>query len=628
MKGKDSKKAKTKRPKGRPKKLSKEDRTKNLKTIQEEKAKLGKDNKEKAIAAFNGNFLEQFNGNAKNPVPSDNPGRFKFKIEELVKARKRLEELEDGANTKEVKEIKELSKKFLSKDENKLASALAHYYEQPVWIGQLITLKICIENVINSFLDGKLTFNEVKVQDVTSEVKKALDSIPSPSKLDEEDMDKEARAAVDEMDKALSDPTFIADLIQAEADESEDEELKKAEEEIGMDVEDDKDKKEVKESDKKSEKKALPKKSKKDPNEILMEKDEVKDESFDKILQDISNGKIKIDIFDNAQTIKKLSVSKMAEKESLRKANNSVQKLDNKEYLSSFNIEGPIFNNIVQGIKKLDLSSTCNTFIREFGSKMDNNAPFIIMIKLLVDKVQVLEESVKNLNEALKQKSQVDDNIQARALKGKENTQIKKIIKSSFIPQDDWNKLSSVQKSLHQIKDWEQFPKYTIWNGYNMDDKKLFFKERIKWNIRRLEFLCDIASGKNKEAIKNPENWNMEVNAATCLINQLYYSDKYSRGTFCKEWKDLYLSVDPNVRKEYFKKRLVAKEIISKLTQEKKIKAFVYRKNVRIPVNDEVYWELDLNKIADEALSREKKNNRGKNRGYTDALLKGEKNFM
>ena len=144
----------------------------------------------------------------------------------------------------------------------------------------------------------------------------------------------------------------------------------------------------------------------------------------------------------------------------------------------------------------------------------------------------------------------------------------------------------------------------------------------------KLEFLCDIASGKNKEAIKNPENWNMEVNAATCLINQLYYSDKYSRGTFCKEWKDLYLSVDPNVRKEYFKKRLVAKEIISKLTQEKKIKAFVYRKNVRIPVNDEVYWELDLNKIADEALSREKKNNRGKNRGYTDALLKGEKNFM
>ena len=90
------------------------------------------------------------------------------------------------------------------------------------------------------------------------------------------------------------------------------------------------------------------------------------------------------------------------------------------------------------------------------------------------------------------------------------------------------------------------------------------------------------------------------------LTNQLYYVDKYAFGTYCNEFKKLYVSVPKDVRNDFCKTRLLAKEIISKLAKEGKLTGFVYRKRIKIPLNNTPYWDIDLDEKANAELLKQK----------------------
>ena len=397
------------------------------------------------------------------------------------------------------------------------------------------------------------------------------------------------------------------------------------------DVEGDK-KIEDKKEDKKEESKDSGAKAKKKKmnNEDLM-KYEGKDDSFEGRVLKINKGEIPLNVcMDKAKRLEKIHLNKVAIDLATKNANKMIQDYKGLNFINTFNISDNDAVNFLNNNPKTDLSGSIKTFVSFWSNQKDltiREKSLILLIKVLADQLNNLKGTVENLANAVTGKNKLDEQIQSKVLKGKENTQVKKIVQSSYIPDKEWNELSSIQKSLHQIKDWEQFPRYNIWTNYKIDEKKEFFKQRIKWNINRIRFLIDLIEGNPND---NKENWNTEINAGTCLINQLYYADKFARGGYCPEFRQLYKDVDNETRLEYSKIRVEARAIIEKLTKDKKIRAFVYRKNVRIQVDEKPYWEYDLDKIADEEIAKDGKNKRPPGRGrrfYKKNVPKGEENF-
>ena len=236
-----------------------------------------------------------------------------------------------------------------------------------------------------------------------------------------------------------------------------------------------------------------------------------------------------------------------------------------------------------------ELKNTCNTRETSF---------LFVIIRLLMNKIDSLEKVVKNLTNSLNQKVEIDEN---HVMKEKGNLQMKKIFKGDYIPQVEWNKLSNIDKAMHNVRDFAQYPKPSIWKNFNEKEKLEFFEEKLKWNRDRAKFLRQLAEGKmvDKELMK--WKWNANISLSRAITCNLYYGDKFSDGFKVKEFQELWKKSNSDLRKETNMERMKLKGVLRKLNEKKKIQdAFVYVENWFVKL-DGLYWENNLEALKDKA---------------------------
>ena len=142
-----------------------------------------------------------------------------------------------------------------------------------------------------------------------------------------------------------------------------------------------------------------------------------------------------------------------------------------------------------------------------------------------------------------------------------------------------------------------------------------------------MRFLINLLQGKKDK--ENIYGFRTDINAAVALNNNVYYFERYSRGTFCPEIRNLWKKLDSATRIAYNKMREIAKIALEKLCQRGLFKGFVYRKNVSITLENEVFWKVDLDSIANEKIVKEKERfvyKKGAIGGKPPSLLGRKKN--
>ena len=554
-------------------------------TIKKVKATRLKDKDGLANLVKASSALEVFNGEKIN-VKGDKEIS-KAKIQQLLKARDKLQEFYLGCARSDQKEVNNLANNFLTKDEIELAELTAEMFKQPKYVAKIVVLLDKIKSIEKSIENKEIVFKAVDAQGIVNEYSRSL-----KKEIMDIDEDEESSKLKTELDNILS--------VFENPDE--------AEKIIGEKLED---KKEVPKEKNEIVNEDELKEAKKKTNDELMKYEE-KDDEFDRIIESIKKGDIKLDVVDKERKTELFAIknkelenlTESAKKELIDFGKRRTFNFDvaNQSQLFSLpNKDCPL--NFLDSLDSLTKMLTSSAAGREVAIL---DYAIIAALRGVAENVNVMRRVLEKTLLISEKKKDLDKDIQAKALKGKNNTQIKKVLKNSYIPESQWKDMTSIQKSMKQIKDWDQFPRANIWRKYNDEEKKAFFKERIGWNNERMNFLMLVAKGdqKNSEVYTKKYGWDTSIDAGRALVNQLYYADKYVSGTFCTEFKKLYLSLDKPIRVEFCKTRAVAKEVITKLAQEKKLTGFVYRKKIRIPLNNVPYWEMDLDKIADDQLKK------------------------
>lgn len=220
------------------------------------------------------------------------------------------------------------------------------------------------------------------------------------------------------------------------------------------------------------------------------------------------------------------------------------------------------------------------------------------LIKFLVGKIEMLEKTVSELTESLNKKVEIDEK---HIMKEKGNLQMKKIFKGDYVPQEDWNKLSNVQKALHNIRDFAQYPKPSLWKNFKDDEKLRFFEEKIKWNRDRAIFLRTLAEGGKLPEEIAKYNWNQNISLSRAITSNLYYGDKFSDGFQVKEFQDLWKKSNKELRLSSCNERMKLKGVLRKLNEKKKIEdAFVYYQSWFIKI-DGLYWDANMPVLKEKA---------------------------
>ena len=555
------------------------------------KIKKHKDSRKKGDLAkkiMNNDLLCKFNGTVNNDQKSFEKSA-NIRIESLIKAQKRILELYEGCNRKDIKEINELAQELLTPEE--LESAIFYAKEEGMkqYVAKLAYIKQALDTALLELESGGFSFSSddkkktVHVKDLTVQIKAKLNNeIKEEMNIEAEDSkDKEDAQKLEKILKG--DEEVIKDLLNEE--EEKPKEPEKAPD--GLVVDESK----------------------------LVNMDANDDAIFNEILGKIEKGEIKLDAVDKNQRINSLNNEKAEMNTQFVMAESALEAIDKLESVKDFEL-------FTDENKHLLLEKSVRTdfsvapFLKYMSTQKltKNEMIMVFMIKNLTENLSAVKTALDSVIKMINNKVKIDDKIQMQALKSNQSaeaTQIKKIIKSSYIPDSQWKKMSSVQKAVKQVKDWDQFPKYSIWTSYNEQNKIDFLKERVKWNIARLDFLANLAAGYKPN---NPENWNTEINVGTALTNQLYYADRYMRGSKCKEWDTIYKKLDQNLRTEYYNIRSKCRAILKNLANQKKLTGFVYCRNVRIPVNNKCYWEIGLEKIAEENIKKYKES------GYVEPI--------
>ena len=225
----------------------------------------------------------------------------------------------------------------------------------------------------------------------------------------------------------------------------------------------------------------------------------------------------------------------------------------------------------------------------------DTQTAFIyIIIKSLAERCKALEGAILELTKSVKTKVEIDEK---HVVKEKGNVQMKKIFRGDYIPQKDWEKLSNIDKALHNLRDFAQFPKPSIWKNFKDDEKLKFFEYKLRWNIDRAKFLAALASGVKPDEDLARYRWNCNISLTRAITCNLYYGDKFSDGFRVKEFSELWKKSKKELRIEANTERGKLKQILIKLNSEKKISdASVYYENWLVKLSG-LYWENALEKL-------------------------------
>ena len=175
---------------------------------------------------------------------------------------------------------------------------------------------------------------------------------------------------------------------------------------------------------------------------------------------------------------------------------------------------------------------------------------------------------------------------------------MKKIFRGDYIPQKEWNNLSNVDKALHNVKDFAQFPKPSIWKTFSQEEKLKFFQGKLQWNLDRARFIRQLAEGKDLDKDLMKYKWNANISLSRAITCNLYYGDKFSDGHRVREFSDLWRKADKKLRISCNTERGKIKEILIRLNKDKPIQdAVLYHDGWFLKISG-LYWDNDLEKLA------------------------------
>lgn len=545
---------KNKDPGGGKKKLK-------LKSI---KKKIVKPNQLKST--ITSDMFLKFNGQNKSKIYSNKKEGIKDNIDALMETHVELKAMmNDGMKKNDIKKLNALAKELLSKEDTQFIDEnYEALKEEPDFKGCKkadLTLSLVYQRtaeLIESFNDAK----EVKeLEDEYPIFLKEVEEMKKKLKKQEEENIKDEELNEDEINTASKIFDIVKPKESGEAMEMEDE-------------------------------------------------GELTNEEMKKALDVLLEGKKELNIYDKNNFLRELSQHKKGIDSLLQSTANTLKNDPNLIIISKGDIKREniikLLSNNEKGVDPISLINLYSEYMTTNESQFSDGDLFTaLIIKGIVYELNKLKNSIQNVVKSLTDKIQIDDKVQSKVMKGKNNTEMKKVFTSSYVPQDEWDKMSSVQKALKNVKDFDQFPKFPIWKSYKDEEKIAFLQERLKWNIARQKFLINLLQG--KDISSNPYGFRSDINAAVALNNNLYYTDKYSRGGWCPEFIKLSKKIDKKVMEEHNVTRNIAKAAIKRLCELKRFKGFVYRKGVSITLDNETFWNKnDLDEIADKLIQEDR----------------------
>jgi len=512
-------------------------------------------------------MFQKFNGQKKSEIISNPLDAFKSDIDALMKTHVELKKfVNEGMKKADRKKVNSLAKDLLKKEDVDFINENWELLkEDPDWKNLTkgdLTLSMLVQRTAEMIED----FNDAKdVKELEQEYPIFLKEVEEMKKLEEKNKEEVENDGDDDMNEdEVNAAAKIFNLIKP-----------KEKDKDAMEMEDDG------ELTNEEMKKAL--------DVLLDEKKNLNIYDKNNFLRELAQHKKGIDLLLNSttETLKNDPNLINLDKKDIKR-DNIIRLLKDKKYVDPIGL----------------VEAYCEYMSTNEKQFSDGQLFTSLVIKGIIYELDKVKKAIQNVVKSLTDKIQIDDKVQSKVIKGKNNTEMKKVFTSSYIPQEEWEKLSSIQKALKNVKDFDQFPKYPIWKGYSEQDKIKFLNERLKWNIARQSFLVNLLQGKKVE--ENPYGFRNDVNAPVALNNNLYYTDKFSRGGFCPDFLKLINKLDQGTLKQHNVMRNVAKAAIKKLCERKLFKSFVYRKGVSITLDNETFWDKkDLDELADKGIKED-----------------------
>ena len=564
------------RGKGRPpQKIMK---LKKIKANVEKKKKKG--TRSAAIDLKSNAFLE-FNGMAATGSKDQVDTK---KIEAFYMAKKTIKEWMKKDAEVDSKKVFALSKKLLDEEDLENAELAANYLKCFKYIALIGMLDARLNWIEESVLRGKRgegdeeNKNEKDYQNFKEKYKECLNKDGIEFKDEGMEMEEDR----DELNEVAVEANKLINEWEAYGED----EWKEALKENGDRVED----------DKKADKGPEEKKAEEDKPEDYDEEDNRVIEAYIKEVEkvDMKDSKLNEKFFDN------LYESRLELKKSLKITEKNLEnkeecKLSNEQITGLNSAQIKDLNNLNSSQSQIILNKLLSS------SKSDEVSFLVVVIKSLLGKIDKLENVVKSLTSSLNKKVEIDEK---HVVKEKGNIQMKKIFKDDYIPQNEWNKLSSVDKALHNVRDFAQYPKPSVWKNFKDEEKLEYFKQKLMWNKDRAKFLRLLAEGKEipNELLK--WKWNMNISLSRAITSNLYYGDKFSDGFRVKEFAELWKKSDKKLRNEANDERGKLKVVLKNLNNKKKINdAFVYVENWFVKI-DGLYWDNNMDVLKEKARKR------------------------
>ena len=493
-------------------------KVKALKTIKKAK---------KQLINFNANILE------------DNEIEWTGKeyMKQFVEAEDTLRKIKEGRMKLNIKEINDLAKVFLTKQEiRKIKDAKDKKIINSLAAGEVIVLLQKIE-LLKKTIEGPMEMDceelkEDEIKNVYEQAKEEYEHNIVEEIENLPEMDEEMKDDFEKFDKYLK---SLDEVIKNKEKENEltEEEIRNIVKENGLE-------------DKKKKLKA---------NDYR--------EKYKEIKEEVNKEKMNIKYVENDVSIgEKISEKVKIIQESLNKA--SILLNTNIDLKSDLFTKPSLENAKLLVNGKYDMSSVKKLWIEFLTSKGNNNISIEDMfISSILGGIDTQKDAFNAVGKALTTSNELNSIVVSKSTVKKD---IKKALNNKYVNKEEWTNMTRVNKELKSISDFRQFPISAVWKNMKKEEKVSYFKEKTKWYILRSNYLMDRIQGKER---KESDIFNDMDNIPSKINNLLYYADKNSLGYYIQDFQELMENLDEENRKKIVRADLRMKSILQLFVDNK-----------------------------------------------------------
>ncbi len=488
--------------------------------------------------------------------------------------------------SKNKKEITSWAKKILTDDEYNEIDPLSKLWEVPRYTAALSLLRVRFKEFENKIKKKELNREKMNMnqnefdmalQIFQDEIKKKEEEDDGYEKIPDDPKEKEQVEGIKELEKVWG--MSYEQLVQEAKD-------------VGVDIEN-MDKMDI--DDAKKEEDANLKMDKFIDSVDVAELVSKLDPKFIEELNNINNGKIPLKA-EKEDKIGKLNDLIINRKNLCAQADSYINSLkERKEIFNPSVTSKEQIRSALNNPLNLSMESVVHELVNEI--RLDEKASerelvIALALRTLCDQITTLKNLTFNLMNVLDAKNKEDEEVKKNF--SKRPGIVKKINSGNYLPKEEIESMTEVNKQLRNLKDFVQMPKWEIWKKFKEDEKKAYFNERIKWNVARLKFLTDVATG-----VEN-NDFQIDVHDIPKALNcHIYYMNKFDSGFRVKkeEWDKLYQAQSEDVKTKLCELRVKGKSILVKLERENKITGMIRYKGEYIASRGKAHFNLELEKI-------------------------------